>query len=108
MICTTCGTENRAGMRFCGHCGSALAVTCRSCQALNDATQLFCGQCGAKLGLDSTEANQARSTPTTATRPGLEPQRPNTERRHVSVLFADLVGFTALSESAMRRMSASC
>src|SRR5262245_6855717 len=80
MICPACGTENRAGRKFCSRCGSALAPPCPSCGATNDPGDAFCGQCGAALTVE------VAAVPTVA------------ERRLVSVLFADLVGFTPLSE----------
>ena len=85
--CQSCGTENPTGQRFCGSCGTALAVTCGTCGAPSAPGQRFCGSCGTPLAT-------AASTPSAA--PVAEPA---TERRLVSVLFADLVGFTTLSES---------
>ncbi|HEX5948475.1 MAG TPA: adenylate/guanylate cyclase domain-containing protein, partial [Actinomycetota bacterium] len=86
MVCSNCGTENRPGRRFCSACGTSLAIPCPSCGAANEPGDRFCGECGASL----TEAGTpARSTT----------KAPESERRHVSVLFADLVGFTSLSES---------
>jgi class 3 adenylate cyclase/tetratricopeptide (TPR) repeat protein len=83
--CPNCGTENPAGQRFCGSCGTALAQTCGSCGAANPPGQRFCGNCGTALA---------------ATAPASAPaSTPAAERRLVSVLFADLVGFTTLSES---------
>jgi predicted nucleic acid-binding Zn ribbon protein len=83
--CPNCGTENPAGQRFCGSCGTALAQTCGSCGAANPPGQRFCGNCGTALA---------------ATAPASVPaSTPAAERRLVSVLFADLVGFTTLSES---------
>ncbi len=94
MVCPSCGTENREGRRFCSKCGSSLAVACPSCGAANEPEDRFCGACGAALqstGEGSTAQPAAASvTPPTA---------PTAERRLVSVLFADLVGFTALSEN---------
>ncbi len=86
-ICSTCGAENAGGRRFCGQCGSALAVECPVCRASNDPVR-FCGQCGSPLPtFGPLEQQPAVAAP------------PAGERRLVSVLFVDLVGFTALSES---------
>lgn len=90
MRCESCGTENPSGQRFCGHCGAALALTCGSCGAANPPGQRFCGACGAQLGSTREDAATGAAIPRTA---------PTTERRLVSVLFADLVGFTTFSES---------
>jgi class 3 adenylate cyclase/tetratricopeptide (TPR) repeat protein len=89
--CPSCGAENPAGKRFCGDCGTALAVSCSVCGAENPPEKKFCGDCGAPLG-DAPAAEVAAQVATT-------PEAPVAERRLVSILFADLVGFTALSES---------
>src|SRR5207247_8476721 len=89
MVCPSCGTENEADRRFCGECGSPLARACPSCGAPNAPGVKFCGECGTPL------TEQAPRPPTPAQRPA----PPAAERRLVTVLFADLVGFTALSES---------
>jgi class 3 adenylate cyclase/tetratricopeptide (TPR) repeat protein len=86
--------ENRPGRRFCGKCGTALAIACPACGASNDADESYCGECGAKLGGASSDHSSLLST----TRPPVDAARHSSERRHVSVLFADLVGFTSLSE----------
>ena len=86
MTCPSCGAENRDGRKFCGECGTALAVSCSACGAANEPGEKFCGECGAALS-----AQPKASFPQTPA--------PVSERRLVSVLFADLVGFTAASES---------
>src|SRR5438552_8220512 len=85
MHCPACGTENDPGRKFCAECGGALTRACASCGAANGGAAKFCGECGAAL------EEQIRAAPGQAA--------PTAERRLVSVLFADLVGFTALSES---------
>jgi predicted ATPase/class 3 adenylate cyclase len=90
-VCGNCGAENPLGQRFCGSCGNALAAVCPSCGSTNPAGQRFCGECGTPL----TTAVPA-PTPV-AVAPSVE--APVSERRLVSLLFADLVGFTSLSES---------
>ncbi len=89
MRCPSCGHDNPVGQRFCGECGNPLAAPCSSCGASNPPGQRFCGECGTPLGRASAAAARVAE----------EREPPTTERRLVSVLFADLVGFTTLSES---------
>src|SRR4051794_18320200 len=81
--------ENEDGRKFCGECGSPLALACPSCGAANSPAAKFCGECGSAL-------NGAARPPVVAE---ARAAAPVAERRLVSVLFADLVGFTTLSES---------
>jgi class 3 adenylate cyclase len=85
VICSSCGAENAPGKKFCGDCGSALAMICSSCGGSIASGKKFCGDCGAPVEIAA--AGSAATSATVA------------ERRLVSVLFADLVGFTAWSES---------
>ncbi len=87
--CASCGAESRPGRKFCATCGSPLARACAACGAANEPDDRFCGECGGPL-------ETAGAAPSATARPLQE--APASERRLVSVLFADLVGFTALSE----------
>jgi len=95
--CTSCGTPNRPGRKFCASCGSPLAAGCPSCGAPYEADERFCGECGTALP-------QAAGGTIAATAPGAASASPaatesaTAERRLVSVLFADLVGFTPFAE----------
>ena len=89
MICDTCGTENRDGRKFCKECGSSLAIVCANCGEANDPGDKFCGDCGELLGVDAAK-------PAIALEPASSPSK--AEKRFVSVLFADLVGYTTFSE----------
>src|SRR3954470_6199560 len=86
MRCAACGAENRGGRRFCAQCGTPLESVCSTCGALNEPSDRFCGSCGAPLIAEPAEPKAAATQVTVS------------ERRLVSVLFADLVGFTTLSE----------
>ena len=94
MNCSSCGSPNQAGRKFCGQCGQPLAVTCAACGSANAPTERFCGECGSALSAATPVVGGV--TAPTASRPA--ESQPVAERRHVSVLFADLVGFTALGE----------
>ncbi len=94
MVCASCGAENQAGRKFCGQCGGRLSLVCGACGSANPSTDRFCGECGSPIG-DSSAA----LPPLEARSPTQVSAGPATERRLVSVLFADLVGFTKLSES---------
>ncbi len=94
MRCPACDSENAEAARFCGDCGTPLALTCPNCGATAPGGKRFCQQCGAALGTaasvtsSSVETSEARApAPTSA------------ERRLISALFADLVGFTSISEA---------
>ena len=89
MQCGACGTSNRPGRRFCSQCGAPLMATCPACGAANEPDDRFCGDCGSVL---EPGAPPGAATPVAAIELG------TAERRLVSVLFADLVGFTTLSE----------
>ena len=89
MICANCATENPVGTKFCSECGTRLATTCVTCGTILSSDAKFCGECGTPVG---AAASPATSTPTPPVRV------PEAERRLVSVLFADLVGFTPFAE----------
>ena len=86
-VCGSCGAENPAGFRFCGSCGSVLgAPGCPSCGFVNPPGQHFCGQCGTRL------SDEGAASPVRTSSPG--------ERKLATILFADVVGFTSMSENA--------
>jgi double zinc ribbon protein len=63
MLCTFCGTENRAEHKFCGVCGVRLerrqaerrshkggvSTKCTGCGYVNDPGLKFCGMCGTRI-----------------------------------------------------------
>ena len=73
-------------------CGQSLAATCPNCGAANEPEAGFCGECGTSLAVD------AQTTTVQKLAPQPPPAAAVAERRVVSVLFADLVGFTSFSE----------
>jgi predicted ATPase/class 3 adenylate cyclase len=87
MTCPSCGTENRSEAKFCSNCGSGLARICPNGHPVAAGTK-FCDECGASLEEGAPAAAAPAST-----------DAPASERRLVSMLFADLVGFTAASEN---------
>ncbi len=81
MTCSHCGSDNPAGKRFCGDCGSVLENRCPHCGADNPPNKRFCGDCGISFA-----AQPAHATDTAEA------------RKVVTILFADLAGSTALHE----------
>jgi len=86
--CPHCQAENRVGRRFCAKCGGALPIPCPACGFENDPGDAFCGGCGAALTAAPGAADDAKEVATAAP-----------ERRQVTILFADLSGFTRLSST---------
>jgi class 3 adenylate cyclase len=97
VLCSNCGTENRAGRKFCSRCAAPLVIVCARCQAQNEPGELFCGECAAPLegAAGGSVETRPASHPVGQTTPA---SAPVAERRLVSILFADLVGFTTLAE----------
>ena len=86
MICPNCAAENDGGAKFCNECGSPLNAGCPNCGATNKPGAKFCNECGKALGGSVGAQLAPLSTPVTPSSAA--------ERRVVTVLFADLVGFT--------------
>ena len=107
MSCPRCGTENPPGAKFCRGCGVRLDAMCPACKHSNLPGSRFCNECGRQLVSDSPAPSGASAPPSVKagytpkhladkilkTRSALEG-----ERRQVTVLFADLAGFSALAE----------
>jgi adenylate cyclase len=91
MTCAGCGAEATADFAFCPRCGRRLPWVCTGCGFGAEADFAFCPRCGTALGQAPAAA---------PAKPAVKPPSPGAEadRRQVTVLFADLSGFTALSE----------
>src|SRR5438270_6857337 len=103
--CTSCGELVPAGKRFCGSCGQAITLHCALCGAENRAGVRFCEECGAPMaGAESIGQSAPLTTSptavpqTSAPAPRASAPTPQEERRLVTALFCDLVGFTPIAE----------
>jgi class 3 adenylate cyclase/tetratricopeptide (TPR) repeat protein len=95
VTCPTCGTESRPDARFCSECATPLAAGCPACGTQNAPGAKFCSECATPLApvpRPSTEGARPDATRSIAVGDA------GAERRLVSVLFADLVGFTPFAE----------
>jgi class 3 adenylate cyclase/tetratricopeptide (TPR) repeat protein/transcriptional regulator with XRE-family HTH domain len=88
--CPACGAAVPADQQFCGQCGTPTSQICSVCRVENPGANRFCSGCGATL----------KSAPPQST--ALVTERavavPREERRWATVLFADLSGYTLMSE----------
>ena len=83
MTCARCQAEIPAGARFCAACGAPNGVSCPQCAGPVFGGQRFCTGCGADIANAAAAAIPAEDG----------------ERRHPTVMFSDLSGYTALNES---------
>jgi class 3 adenylate cyclase/tetratricopeptide (TPR) repeat protein len=107
MQCAHCSNENPIDAKFCQNCGRPLEIKCPSCDTLNAISANFCKNCGMNLAVSITPSqplSHPKSTQRTTSLQG--------ERRLVTVMFADISGFTAMAESmdseAVRDMMNAC
>ncbi len=103
MQCPTCQFKNRKGAQFCSECGHRFELSCPNCGKPTNAGSKFCDGCGhrleAHLGTCDT-FSETGSPPHTSTADlkanAVAPI--DGERKHVTVLFSDLTGYTSMSE----------
>jgi len=126
LTCPACRFQSPAGAKFCGACGSALSFGCPRCGTPNPPTFKFCSECGSSLAAAAApaagEAGAPSSVSTAAPAPKDEVFRAQDakvraytpshlarkiltsapalegERKAVTVLFADVAGFTRLAD----------
>src|SRR5210317_576840 len=103
MQCPKCQFENPTGINFCGECGAKLERLCPGCNSPNPLNFKFCGECGHNLisakEISEEESEAENLEPRTSTKKFSSDVAPlEGERKHVTVLFSDLTGYTAMSE----------
>lgn len=83
MQCPECAAENSLDARFCISCGKSLSRYCPACKSVNPPSARFCANCG--TAFQTAASAGAGITPSSAN---------DGERRHLTVLFCDLVDST--------------
>jgi len=103
MKCPECQFENREGVKFCEECGATFELECPACKAKIPYGRKYCGKCGYKLKSTNktfSEISKIEDPPSPiSTNKKSSDITPITgERKHVTAMFSDLTGYTALSE----------
>jgi len=103
MQCPKCQFENRDEAKFCGACGHKLEISCPKCGAHNRVKNKFCDECGSNLKSVREISYQTVKIKSPPVSPSKETIATDTltiagERKHVTVLFSDLTGYSAMSE----------
>ena len=103
MKCHKCGSDNRDGVKFCEECGAKLERECPSCKAKLPLDKKFCGECGYALKEPAETPAIDFSKPQSYTPKFLADKILTNrsvlegERKLVTVLFADVANYTAMS-----------
>jgi class 3 adenylate cyclase/tetratricopeptide (TPR) repeat protein len=98
MRCSSCNFENATGKKFCIRCGSAFIPHCPKCGSEIPPEASFCGDCGADLSQPTASPRQPNpAVATVVLEHGAPHEVPEGERRHLTVVFCDLVGSTEIA-----------
>ena len=84
MNCPDCQSPVEETQKFCRTCGAELRLNCSGCGSPILLGDGFCGECGLALETGKEPANKRDKTAS--------------ERKYITVLFADISGYTTLSE----------
>ena len=118
MNCACCGSEVQSGFAFCPKCGTKQPNACPGCGHPCAPDFAYCPKCGTRVGDPTAGWQQATRPPPPlptvdhapalvpsavveaeqAARPRLHKIDTEANRRTITVLFADLSGFTTMSE----------
>jgi class 3 adenylate cyclase len=86
MRCQKCSAENPQGAKFCIQCATPFRRLCEKCGFENPSEARFCAQCAEPL--DAAAPIRTETKPYDSL---------SGERRHLTVLFCDLVGSTEIA-----------
>jgi class 3 adenylate cyclase/tetratricopeptide (TPR) repeat protein len=103
MDCPKCQSVNREGAKFCSECGHKFELICPECGTNIRPGSKFCDGCGYNLEPSKETSAVISEIETLPFQTTAEQSSPDIaaivgERKHVTVLFSDLIGYTALSE----------
>src|ERR1700720_3290537 len=99
MRCAKCGTQSKAGKKFCVECGSPLSNRCSKCGSDNAFGAKFCSDCGTALSAAAPLSTLAESPAVGVTAPAeASALAIDGERKTVTALFADIKGSTELEQ----------
>ena len=110
MQCPKCQFGNVDGAKFCNECGCQLEISCPGCNKINPPGSKFCNECGhnlttprepveKELSFDEKIDKIQRYLPKGLTEKILSQRdRIEGERKQITVMFCDMVGYTSLTE----------
>jgi len=103
MKCPKCQFENREEAKFCSECGYKFELICPECGTSIRSGSKFCDGCGYNLEPAKETSAVISEIETLPFQSTAEQSSPDIaaivgERKHVTVLFSDLIGYTEMSE----------
>lgn len=84
MNCPNCQVPVEETQKFCRSCGAKLLLNCSGCGNPLLPSDKFCGECGLEVGIRKM--------------PAVKREKIASERKYITVLFADISGYTTLAE----------